>query len=72
MASFNLLITYPDGEGPRIIAALKNRYGVTTQAEAIEAFRKGVVLSLREIVLMEERDAAVAAAQASVVPVTPS
>lgn len=81
MATFNLLITYPDGEGPRIVAALRKRYSelnaagvlvVPTQAQAIEALRQSVLNSLRDIVLTEEREAAVAAAAASIVPVNPT
>lgn len=72
MASFNLQINYPDGEGPRIIAALRARFGAATQAEAIEAFRKSTAAALRDIVLMEEREAAVKAAAEGVVPVTPT
>lgn len=72
MASFNLVINYPDGEAARITTALKTRYGVSTNAQAIEAFRQSVVSSLRDVVLQEERTAAIAAAEASVVPVAPT
>lgn len=72
MASFNLVINYPDGEGARIVTALKAHYDVGTNAAAIEALRQSVVNSVREIVLRQEQDAAIAAATASVVPVTPS
>lgn len=81
MASFNLLITYPDGEGPRIVAALRKRYTelqpdgsvtVPTQGQVIELFRQSVLGSLRDIVLSTERDSAVQAAVAGVVPVNPT
>lgn len=61
MAVFNLAINYPDGEGARIMTALKSHYGVATNAEAIEMFRKlEVVARVRTIVLHEERKAALA------------
>ena len=68
MATFNLAINYPDGEGARIMAAAKKHYGVGTNAEAIEAFRKEVCSKLRDIVLQEERSDALA----TVVATTPS
>jgi hypothetical protein len=68
MATFNLVINYPDGEGPRILAALKTRYDVLTNAAAIEAFRKDMVLHLRAIVLQEEQ----IVARAAIVPITPT
>lgn len=74
MATFNLAITYPDGEGPRILTALKAHYNNPdmTNAEAIEAFRQSVRNSLRDIVFRQEQDAARVAADASVTPVNPS
>lgn len=60
MATFNLVITYPDGQGPRIIDALKAHYSVATNAEAQEAFRLQVTQLLKTIVLHEERKAATA------------
>lgn len=55
MATFNLVITYPDGEGPRVTAALKGYYNVATNAEAIEAFRRDVVFFAKQIVKNYER-----------------
>jgi hypothetical protein len=68
MAVFNLAINYPDGEGTRIMTAMKAHYGVGTNAEAIEAFRRETALRIRTIVLHEERKSAVA----SVLPTNPS
>ena len=68
MATFNLTINYPDGQAARIAAALQSHYGVTTNAAAIEAFRKEVVSRLRIIVAHEERKSAVS----TVVEVDPS
>lgn len=68
MAVFNLAITYPDGEGTRILTALKTHYSVGTNAEAIEAFRVQVAERVKTIVLHEERKAAVDA----VIPTNPS
>lgn len=71
MAAFNLALTYPDGQGPRILAALKAK-AVTddvpnpTNAQAIEWFRKAVIASLKDVVLTYERDAVIAAAAAGV------
>jgi hypothetical protein len=68
MATFNLVITYPDDQGPRIMTALKTHWTTTdaegnsvvpTNAEAIEKLRQAVVSSVRDIVLRIERDAAV-------------
>lgn len=50
MATFNLTITYPDGQGAKIIAALKARYSVTTNAEAIEKYRLECARLLIDIV----------------------
>lgn len=77
MATFDLLVTYPDAEQPRIIAALKARYtdasgNVPTTAQAIEAFRQSTLAALRDIVLKYEKDAAQQSAVAGVVPVNPS
>ena len=60
MAVFNLTINYPDGQGARITTALRDHYGVATNNEAIEAFRKEVCSKLRNIVLHEERNDALA------------
>lgn len=58
MAVFNLAINYPDGEGARIMTALKTHYSVTNNADALEAFRKEVAARVKTIVLHEERKAA--------------
>lgn len=58
MATFDLTITYPDGQGARILDALKTHYGAATNAEAIEAFRKETTVRLRQIVMHVERKAA--------------
>ena len=68
MGTFNLAINYPDGEAGRIMTALKSHYGVSTNAEAIEAFRKETASRVRNIVLHEERFAA----EATVTPTNPS
>lgn len=68
MAVFNLAITYPDGEGTRILTALKSHYSVATNAEAIEAFRKQVAERVRTIVLHEEQKSATS----TVVPTNPT
>lgn len=81
MATFNLTITYPDGEGPRILAALKAHYTtqdengnpvVPNNAEAIEAFRQSTMKALKDVVLRAEREAAVEAAKSSVTEINPS
>jgi hypothetical protein len=79
MATFNMLITYPDTEAARIVAALRSHYTtdgpppvVPTQAQAIEAFRQSTLAALRDLVLRAERDTAEATALASVVPVNPT
>lgn len=68
MATFNLTITYPDGQGPRIISALKTNYNVTTNAEAVEQLRQFVVAYVKDVVINVERDAAITAALASILP----
>ena len=77
MATFNLAITYPDAQGPRIIAALKAHYAEVdengqpvpmTNAQAIEKLRGSVTSSLRDIVFRTEREAVRAAADAGVTP----
>jgi hypothetical protein len=54
MATFNLTLTYPDGQGPRIMAALKAQVpGVganPTNAQAIEWLRKQVANQVKRIV----------------------
>lgn len=79
MATFNLTVTYPDAQGPRIMAALKTHWTtedtngqpvVPSNAEVIEHLRLVVAANVRDIVLRVERDAAVAAAADGVTPVT--
>jgi hypothetical protein len=72
VAVFNLTITYPDGEGTRIMTALKAHFGVATNAEAIEAFRKSVARNIKTIVYKQELDEAVVAAAAAVTETSPS
>jgi len=71
MATRNVTITYPDGDGPRVLAALKAHYGQIldngvmrdrTNAEALAAFDASVKLSLRHIVQKYERETAAKAA----------
>lgn len=54
MATFNLTITYPDGQGTRIMNALKAEYGVTTNAAAIDKLREEVTGKIKNIVLHVE------------------
>lgn len=83
MATFDLLITYPDGEQVRILTALKAQYYgtitdalgnpvVLTNAQAIEAFRKEVMQRLKDIVFSQENKNAVTQAASTVVPVNPT
>ena len=77
MATFNLIITYPDAQGPRIIAALKEHWTVyvngvpvaPTTAQVIEKLRLSVVANVKDIVHRVERDAARVTADATVVVV---
>jgi|WetSurMetagenome_2_1015567.scaffolds.fasta_scaffold173059_2 hypothetical protein len=73
MATFNLVVTYPDGEGTRIMNALKSHWTVNgvvpSNAEAVEMLRQAVVANVKNIVFKEERDAAVVAAAAGVTEV---
>lgn len=71
MATFNLVITYPDHQQTRILDALKAHWTTTddegnpvvpTNAQAIEQLRLAVTRNVRDIVLRTERDAAVKAA----------
>ena len=79
MATFNLVVTYPDGQQTRILNALKTHWTTTneqgqpvvpTNAQVVENLRLVVTRNIRDIVLRVERDAAVAAAEAGVTPVT--
>ena len=67
MATFNLVITYPDAQQTRILNAMKTHWTTTdaegnpvvpTNAQAIEQLRLAVVSSVRDIVFRTERDAA--------------
>jgi hypothetical protein len=78
MATFNLVITYPDGEASRILGALKAYWTtqdaqgnavVPTNAQAIEKLRLAVVANVKDIVFRVERDAAVKAAADAVTQV---
>jgi len=73
MATFNLVITYPDGEATRIMNALKTHWTINgvvpTNAQAIEKLRLAVVNNVKNIVFMVERDAAVKAAAEAVTEV---
>ena len=60
MAVFNLAITVPDAEVPRVQAALQARYAVTTNASAVEALRQDIAIYLRNLVMQEERKAQIA------------
>jgi hypothetical protein len=74
MATFNLVVTYPDAEGPRIMAALKTHWTVNgvvpSNAEVVEKLRLVVAANVKDLVLRVERDAAIEAAAAAVTPVT--
>lgn len=59
MATFSLSIPYPDGEGPRIMAALKwkattNGNPNPTNAEAIEWLRQTAARDVKQAVLEYE------------------
>jgi hypothetical protein len=73
MATFNLVVTYPDGEGTRIMNALKTYWTVDdvvpTNAQAIEKLRQAVVANVKDIVFRVERDAAIKAAADAVTQV---
>ena len=67
MATFNLSLTCPDGEEPRIFAALKAKAKTQanpapTNAEAIEWFRLRVIGDLRTLVRDYDRQTALDAA----------
>lgn len=74
MATQTITLTYPDGQGARIMAALKDsaisrEIPSPTNAEALTWFAAGVKNRLRDIVMAYEHKNAVAAAAASVIPV---
>lgn len=71
MATFNLTLTYPDGQQTRILNALKARAATEesptpTNQEAIAWFRAATINALKDVVLMHEREAAIATAVAGV------
>ncbi len=74
MATFNLVITYPDAEQARIIAALKDHYfgttpnPVPTNGQAVEALRLDVARRIKDMVREREYRAAADA----IVPVSPT
>ena len=64
MASHNITVTYPDGQGTRIMAALKDAAKTEdvpnpTNAQALAWFTGTVKHSLRDVVLRYEREVAV-------------
>jgi hypothetical protein len=73
MATFNLVVTYPDGDGTRIMNALKTYWTVDgvvpTNAQAVEKLRLAVVANVKDIVFRVERDAAIKAAADAVTQV---
>jgi len=79
MATFNLVITYPDGQQSRILNALKTHWTeedpethlpvVPTTQEVIEKLRLVMVSNIKDIVQKVERDIAVQAAAAAVTTV---
>lgn len=75
MAVQNFSVTYPDGQGTRIMTALKAAAATTanpapTNAEALAWFTACIRANLRDVVERYEREAAVAAASATVTSVT--
>lgn len=74
MATYNIPLTYPDAAQARILTALKaaaaTRENPTpTNAQALAWLADGVRARLRDIVLTYERDQALSAASAGVIPV---
>lgn len=74
MATFNLVVTYPDAQQTRILNALKAYWTVDgvvpSNAEVVEKLRQVVIANVKDIVYRVERDAAVQAAANGVQPVT--
>lgn len=73
MATFNLVLTYPDGQQARILAAVKDAAATPvsptpSNAEAIEWFRQLVTRNLKTLVVEYERKAAIEAAAATAAP----
>ena len=74
MATQNITINYPDGQAARIMVALKAAAasrGIPdpTNAQALAWFAAGVRAQIRDMVLTYERDQALSAASAGVIPV---
>lgn len=76
MATFNLTVTYPDGEQARILAALKTHWTedgvVPTTAQVVEKLRQVLAANVRDIVVRVERNAAIKTASDGVVAPTVS
>jgi hypothetical protein len=82
VATFNLVINYPDGQQARILAAIKQRFStinrstgavvLPTNEQALEKLRLEAVRMVREMVLQEESVTAARAAQAGVTPIDAS
>lgn len=79
MATFNLVVTYPDAQQTRILNALKTFWTtkdaqgadvVPSTADVTEKLRQVIIANVTALVLRVERDAAVTAAAAGVTPVT--
>lgn len=75
MASFNLTVNYPDGEGARILTALKTHWTtvdangnpvVPTNAQVVQKLSESVAKNIIAITRRVEQDTAVAAAIAGV------
>jgi hypothetical protein len=76
MATFSLVVTYPDADQTRILNALKT-YWTTVDAnnnpvipstpQVTEKLRQVVISNVKDIIYRVERDAAIAAAAANVV-----
>ncbi len=56
MANLNLLLNIPDAQVARVQDALKTRYSVGTNQDAVEAFRKEIIFTLKKFVQRVERD----------------
>ena len=79
MATRNITVTYPDGSGATILAALKWNYGQIsdgaggmrdmTNAEALARFDTSVKASLKDMVNRYQVELAKETAAAAVVPV---
>lgn len=61
MATFDLTLTYPDGQGARIMNALKAASGSSSNAEAIDWLRSQVIERVKQEVIAHEYGAAMAA-----------